>query len=533
MNIAEGEEYARQYGARAPAAAAWPLRTALVLAAGTGAALAASYGSDPSLATAAVLLSGMALLAWQMQRQAGTRRLACLALSLMLWQLGGMGWVTSVLSPGLAGWERGAAVTLLLALLGLLSVGSLLLLAGALRRLLPRWAAPQLAWPLAWPLAWWAWAAWRDLCWWGGGYGSLNLPLLALPGPGTVLPVTGPAMFEALLWAALLALTRPAGTLQARRRVAVAVVLALALAWPAPPVSSPTAVEGLSIAPVEAPVSSDNNWSLAARDQALAALHRTLTQAPDGAVIITPEVFLPEPPPQTPVGVWADLLDALDARSQRLLVGTALPYPGTSLPPQLPQHLMNVALLLAPQRGEVAASVYAKQRLAPLGEMLPWPVLFEPVAQRWFSHGRRTARVAGPAGLAEPLVVAGGTLGLLICHEVAFGARAAAAADSLVHLASDGWADDARAARQALGLARVRAMESGKWLLSVSEGRPAWLIDPQGRVGIVRGPGLLPSRPGSTPFTRWRDLQPLAPAVLLAALLLATRRFPTPAGTLS
>lgn len=494
-------------------------------------ALAAPYATDPSLATAALLLCGMALAAWQMQRQAGARHLACLALSLMLWQLGGMGWVTSILSPGLAGWERVAAVALLFALLGVLSVGSLLLLAWALRRLLPGWAVAH----LAWPLAWWGWAVWRDLCWWGGGYGALSLPLLALPGLSAVLPVMGPALFEALLWAALLALTRPLGGLQPARRVVVAVLLALALAWPAAPLSSLPAAEGLSVAPVDAPVSPDNNWSLHARDEALAALHRTLQQAPDGALVVAPEVFLPEPPPQTPVGVWADLLDALASRSQRLLVGTALPYPGAAVQPQL----MNVALLLAPQGGELSTSVYAKQRLAPLGEVLPWPALFEPVAQRWFSHGRRSARVAGPVELAEPLVVAGGTLGVLICHEVALGARAAAAADSLVHLASDGWADDARAARQALGLARVRAMESGKWLLSVSEGRAAWLIDPQGRIRTVHGAAALPSRPGRTPFTHWRGLQPLAPAVLLAALLLATRRrpavghLPTPAGTLS
>jgi apolipoprotein N-acyltransferase len=300
--------------------------------------------------------------------------------------------------------------------------------------------------------------------------------------------------------------------MQGPRRAAAAALLAIALVWPAPPSWTTPAGTFLWVAAVDLPASTDSRWTLQARDAALEAMHRTLRQAADGSVIVTPEMVLGEPPPHTPEGVWADLMDALAARGQRLLVGTALPHPDEP-------DLMNAALLLAPRGGEVSASVYAKQRMAPIGEQLPWPALFAPVADRWFNHGQRTSRPAGPAALAEPLLVDGTAVGLLICHEVAFGDLPAAHAESLVHLSSD-----PRAAQQSLALARMRALESGKWLLSVSEGRPAVRVDPLGQVHEANGTVWLPARQGSTPYVHWRALQPWAPLLVLAALLLAGRR---------
>lgn len=505
-------------------AGAWARRRdSLTVAALAGALMAAAYLAGPSPLTAALLLAGMALAAWNFQRPGERRQWASLALTLIVWQAGGMGWITAVLGPELAGAERLAATVLLFLLLWTLSLGSLLGLAWALHRLLSGRRARM----LALPLAWWAWMVIRDHCWWGGGYGSLSLPLLTLPGLGIWLPLLGTALFEAALWAVLLALTqpRPAGLATSRRRLASAMLLVLALSCPSPWTWTAPAGEGLSIAAVATPpvVVGPSEWTLQARDDALAAIHRTLQRAPAGSLVVTPEVFLPEPPPRTDEGVWGDLLAALAARQQRLLLGTAMPHPDAATP-----ALMNVAMLLTPQPdGEAAASVYAKQRLAPVGEELPWPALLTPVSDRWLNHARRVRRSAGPPALAEPLVAGGTTLGVLLCHEVAFGDTPAATADSLVHLASDHWSDDARSARQALGLARLRALESGKWLLSISEGQAAQLVDPQGHARPARDVDTLPARQGLTPFIRWRGLQPVAPVALLAALLLGGRRQPT------
>ncbi|MEO6279424.1 nitrilase-related carbon-nitrogen hydrolase [Roseateles sp.] len=482
--------------------------------------MAVAYLAGPSLATALLLLLGASVAAWNFQRLAGRRRWASFALTLIVWQAGGMGWITAVLAPELAGPDRLAATALLFLLLWTLSLGSLLVLTWGAHRLL----AGRSTQALALPLAWWVWMAARDFCWWGGGYGSLSLPLLTLPGLSTWLPLLGPALFEALLWALLLAFTLPHAA--APRRLAGAAALALALVCPSPWSWTAPAGEGLSIAIVSTPPlpAGPFDWTLQARDEALAAIHRAIRRAPAGSVVITPEVFLPEPPPPTAEGVWGDLLAALEARQQRLLLGTALPHPDAAST----QALMNVALLLTPQPGgEMAAGIYAKQRLAPVGEQLPWPGLLTPLSDRWLNHTRRVARRAGPPELGEPLVTEGATLGVLLCHEVAFADQRASTAESLLHLASDHWSSDPRSARQALGLARLRAMESGKWLLSITEGRAAQLVDPQGHTSHAREVELLPTRQGLTPFVRWRGLQPVAPVALLAALLLGGRRQPT------
>ncbi|MFG6412614.1 nitrilase-related carbon-nitrogen hydrolase [Roseateles sp. DC23W] len=499
------------------------LSVGLLASAGAGGAMGAAYLAPPSPLTAALLLGGMTCAAWQLQQATGRHRWYCCVLTLLAWQVGGMGWITAVLSPALAGLERAVAIAALFSVLWLVSLGSLLALAWLALRLLPGRVV------LALPLAWWAWLVLRDLCWWGGGYGSLSLPLLALPGLATLLPVLGTALFEALLWAALLWVTAvPVDRRgEAGSRRVVAAGLAEALGWPLPwawtaPAGS-VPIAAVPTPPAE-PATAVDGWTLQARDAALAALHRAIQQAPAGSLIVTPEIFLPEPPPPATQGVWGDLLMALDARQQRLLLGTALPHPEDRA------ALMNVALLLAPQRGEVSASVYAKQRLAPIGEELPWPGLLAPIADRWLNHSRRIGRRAAPPELAEPLLVDGASLGVLLCHEVAFGDLPAARADALLHLASDRWSGDPRSARQALGLARLRALETGKWLLSVSEGEAAQLIDLNGHARPARPQEVLPLLEGATPFIRWRDLQPVAPFVLLAALLPACRRRRTRAG---
>ncbi len=501
--------------ARGQTDAWWRPFDGLTLAFAAGAPMAAAYFAGPSPLTAFLLLAGMALAAWNFQRQEGRRRWTSLVLTLIVWQAGSMGWITAVLGPELGGAERVAATALLFVLLWALSLGSLLLLGWGVDRLLDG----RRAQPLAWPLAWWIWMVSRDFCWWGGGYGSLSLPLLTLPGLGTWLPLLGPALFEATLWALLLAATQPSAT--ALRRVAGMALLALALALPSPWTWTAPAGEGLSIAVVETPpvTAGPSEWTLQARDEALAAIHRTVEVAPTGSLVVTPEGFMPESPPNNAEGVWGDLLNALDVHDQRLLLGTSLSHPDPTT-----SALMNVAMLVTPHGDSRAASVYAKQRLAPIGEELPWPALLKPLSDRWLNHARRVQRQAGPPAMAAPLVTGGATLGMLLCHEVAFSDGLAATANGLVHLASDHWSDDPRSARQALGLARLRAIESGKWLLSVSEGQPAQLIDPQGRMRNAQRVDALPLRQGHTPFVHWRALQPIAPLALLAALLLAARR---------
>lgn len=472
-------------------------------------------GLPPALAllTPLALLAGLGLAARLAQPAKGGLRLHRLLAVLFIGQLASMGWITGVLSPELRGAERLLGTVVLMALQGLLSLGSLALLARLTRRLCPP------AW-LAWPLAWWLWRLLLEKVWWGGGYGSFSLLLLDLPGAQLLVPILGPHLFEALLWGLALWASQPGAAWPGLRGAALLglLLLPLQITWTTPD------SEALAVVPVPAPAA-PATWSIEARDRALARLRRALDRAPPRSLVVTSEVYFPEPPPARPEGEWADLLAQLAEQPRQLLLGTTLPHPQT---PE--QALMNVALLVsAADRGTIDYSVYAKQHLAPVGEALPWPGLLGGVADHWLNHARRRGRRAGPPALGEVLLVQGHRLGVMLCHEVAFDERAIPDAEALVVMADDRWNPDPRVAAQSLALARLRALETGKPLLRVSEGESPWLIDATGQARPALAQDALTPRNGLTPYARWRDQQvPLALALALALRPWARRRPSSP-----
>jgi apolipoprotein N-acyltransferase len=143
-------------------------------------------------------------------------------------------------------------------------------------------------------------------------------------------------------------------------------------------------------------------------------------------------------------------------------------------------HLANAVVQVSPER----QSLYAKERLVPGGEYLPWAETLGPVYARLFERVREGQR-SGPPELTAPMFVAGTTAGVSICHELAFALTQAARGEGagwLVNVADDAWIDSALYRHQMLGLARLRALEAGKPLLRVSQGGPTLLAGPDGRV---------------------------------------------------
>jgi len=191
---------------------------------------------------------------------------------------------------------------------------------------------------------------------------------------------------------------------------------------------------------------------------------------------------------------------------------------------------------LSPER----QSLYAKERLVPGGEYLPWAQTLGPVYARLFERVREGQR-SGPPELTAPLFVAGTTVGVSICHELAFAltqAERAEGAGWLANVADDAWIDSALYRRQMLGLARLRALEAGKPLLRVSQGGPTVLVGLDGRVqaqaatqeAAERLAVTLTPRDGATPYQRHAHALAIAP-LLLGALLALFAWWPRPVET--
>lgn len=127
--------------------------------------------------------------------------------------------------------------------------------------------------------------------------------------------------------------------------------------------------------------------------------------------------------------------------------------------------------------------VYNKRHLVPFGEYLPlkpllrWPLDMLKVSIADFAAG---------AGDDPPLFHAGGfSMGLSICFEAVFGSEVISAlpeAQVLVNVSNDAWFGDSASPHQHLQMARMRAIETGRYLLRATNTGISAIIDEKGRI---------------------------------------------------
>jgi len=145
------------------------------------------------------------------------------------------------------------------------------------------------------------------------------------------------------------------------------------------------------------------------------------------------------------------------------------------------QQPYNSAALLSPA-GEFVAQ-YDKIHLVPFGEYLPlegWLGFLGPLVQEvsGFHPGSRTAVL--PAG--------DGTLGVFICYEAIFPGLVRQfverGATVLVNISNDGWFGRSAAPAQHLNMARLRAVETRRFLLRATNTGVTAVVDPYGRLTL-------------------------------------------------
>lgn len=165
---------------------------------------------------------------------------------------------------------------------------------------------------------------------------------------------------------------------------------------------------------------------------------------------------------------------------------------------------------------------YDKRHLVPFGEYFPLGFLWKDVLRGLATIGEDFTAGTAPA----PLIRAGPwQLGTSICYEILFGEEIREAlpeAQVLVNVSNDGWFGDSLGPHQHLEVARMRALETGRYLLRATNTGITAVIDPLGEV-IRRLPqfhkGVLTAniepRTGLTPYGHWGEWPALAIALLL------------------
>lgn len=362
--------------------------------------------------------------------------------------------------------------------------------------LAPRSAAWRwcVLWPAIFILFDWARGWWfTGFPWLSPGYGQIDGPLMAwIP----VFGVYGASFLTVVFSGVLLTLLRgePRDRLIAGGIALVAVGVTFALhdrAWT-------TALdEEVRVSLIQGSIPQDKKW-LPDQRQPTLDLYETLTfQQPDPDLVIWPEVAVP-----TLRLVVKDYLEALDAqakqRDMQIYLGV-LTYDDDSA------RYQNSLIGLGLHNAE-----YHKRHLVPFGEYFPVPQF----VRKWMRGAGLPNQDTLPGRYDQtPLPMGEYLLAPSICYEDSFGEEQLdflPAAHFLVNVSNDAWFGNSIAPNQHLQIARIRALEAGRYNLRATNTGISVVISPSGEI-LQRLPqfetGVLNAvvRPyiGATPFTRW------------------------------
>lgn len=381
------------------------------------------------------------------------------------------------------------------------------------------WAQARLARPEWRPLAiapLWTLAEWlrgtilTGFPWLSAGYAAIDSPLAGYaPLGGThllSLLTTGAAT---LLWMVAAGRARIAAA-AGFAAIGIAGAALQEIAWTRP------AGNALSVSLVQGNVPQGLKFDPARYERTLETYAR-LAEASRARLIVLPETALPR------------FLDLVDPAYVERLKAVALRNGG--------DLLLGVPLRREPGRylnsvvslGTSAPVAYDKVHLVPFGEFVPpgfgWilGVLRIPLSD--FSRGD---------ALQRPLAVAGERVAVSICYEDAYGSEVVQRlhdATLLANISNVAWFGESLAPGQHLQIARMRALETGRMMLTATNSGVTAVIASDGKVLAQLPPfteGRLDSeaygRSGATPYARVGDLPALALCIaLLLGCALAAR----------
>jgi apolipoprotein N-acyltransferase len=209
-------------------------------------------------------------------------------------------------------------------------------------------------------------------------------------------------------------------------------------------------------------------------------------------------------------------IDGVDAEAQRNQTQVLLGIP--ALDPAAGKFTNSVVLVGS------AGGIYHKRHLVPFGEYLPLDSLLRPVTE---AAGIPVSNFSPGPQKQSLLRAAGYPVALSVCYEIAFGSeiiRDLPEARFLVTVSNDAWFGTSIGPHQHLEIARVRALESGRFLLRATNTGITAVIAPDGRVaarlaqfeaGVLEGE--ITPRFGATPYVRLGDYPFIAAMFLLLA----------------
>jgi apolipoprotein N-acyltransferase len=134
--------------------------------------------------------------------------------------------------------------------------------------------------------------------------------------------------------------------------------------------------------------------------------------------------------------------------------------------------------------GSISETVYAKQRLVPFGEFVPMRPVVEFLVPPLASIGMLSEDLAKGESSA-PIPTDKGNVGALVCFDSIYENLTAATVREGAQLiclsTNDSWFTDSAAVRMHHAQARLRAIESGRWIVRSADTGISSVISPTGK----------------------------------------------------
>jgi apolipoprotein N-acyltransferase len=263
---------------------------------------------------------------------------------------------------------------------------------------------------------------------------------------------------------------------------------------------------------IQGGVAQEDKWLEEQRGPTVALYQEALGAVSESTLVVWPEVAIP-----ALIGLGDDYLRVLQEdmriRGKSLLMGL-LEYDRAE------RLVYNSVLLLDGERQQV----YRKRHLVPFGEYFPVPDF----VREWMRlmDLPNSDIIAGSA--EQPVLVAadGTKMGVAICYEDAYGAEqlyALPEATVMINVSNDGWFGNSIAAFQHLQIARMRALEVGRWVVRATNNGMSAFIGPRGEL-VAMAPrfefatltATVQPRSGLTPYARTGNAAIVLPLFLIA-----------------
>ncbi|MDP1667111.1 MAG: apolipoprotein N-acyltransferase [Methylobacter sp.] len=370
------------------------------------------------------------------------------------------------------------------------------------------------------------------------------IPVLGVYGTGFIVALTASVAVEVLRMAAraeILFRTKPAfsgirggsgfanaplrGIRPGRLKSPLPLIMVLAVLWGAGGLLRNVTWtheigQPLRVSMIQGNIAQDQKWRPENKITTLLKYKKMTEEHWDSNVIIWPETAIPAYLDQVKDAFLAPLGNNAKLHNTDLIISVPVQE-------QSPTRSFNAVITLGKEEG-----MYRKIHLLPFGEYLP----LQPLSG--FVLNLINIRLGNftPGAVNQPLLKAGGYPFItLICYEDVFGdlsIRGLPDAAYLVNVTNDGWFGNSIEPHQHMQMARMRAMETGRFLLRATNTGMTAVVSPKGEI-VNLAPlfqetaltGTIIPMGGMTPYANLGDKPVIWVMVILLLGLMGYGRF--------